>query len=582
MELVSFALFAFKCGASLVWKIKKQEILKKLQDSKLLDGKQVRELILTEVELIHLKLDSQARKDLGSSISFYKEGLEILNELLNNIKRRTGKELFAEEGKEAESIGAQSTLNTKTDFLHAVTNNYERLKLADLNERERSIFEKAKKPFADAAYKAAEAFSNEELRTSERIQSMYIRIMAKILENMEDASIAFLSCRSFLRELNSLSDVQDIFRLAVTSTGKKSPFNHEQNIRIFAGVCHLNRMVFDVFQLAYKNKVPWDFPPIIAKDGGKVVHRIDPLRDVRVAEALSRLHHQKKKETLLLSVTVFSVARLFESEKTKPISPRDITSNNQGQIIVADNGDHIIKVFDESGECMQSFFALPSYLADEDICGVATDHEDNIFVLVMMDKFHFKVFLFDKGGQLLNKFPLKEGVHSSMVINQRSELLVLVKEKDTKRFAVQKYKTSNGKSDKIFGQDILEEPKDITVTHGGHCLVLNKNGRVTVFDVEGNHQKELDFDYSDDALAEAIAFHSESNHVVISNLEPEFRVKVSIFNEHRDCERSIFQGAEQLSREEQRECVPPKIAVTKNGNIAILSGFVGECKVIVV
>ena len=582
MELVSFALFAFKCGAYLVWKIKKQEILKKLQDSKLLDGKQVRELILTEVELIHLKLDNQARKDLGSSISFYKEGLEILNEVLNNIKRRTTKELFEEEGTEAESIGAQSTLNTKTDFLHAVTNNYERLKLTDLNERERSIFEKAKKPFADAAYKAAEAFSNGELRTSERIQSMSIRIMAKILENMEDASIALLSCRSFLKELNSLSDVQDIFRLAVTTTGKKSPFNHEENIRIFAGVCHLNRMVFDVFQLAYKNKVPWDFPPIIAKDGGKVVHRIDPLRDVRVAEALSRLHHQNMKETLLLSVTEFSVVRSFGTEKTKLISPRDITSNNQGQIIVADNGDHIIKVFDQSGECVQSFFALPSYLADEDICGVATDHEDNIFVLVMIDKFHFKVFLFDKDGQLLNKFPLKEGVHSSMVINQRGELLVLVEEKDTKRFAVQKYKTSNGKSDKIFGQDILEEPKDITVTHGGHCLVLNRNGRVTVFDVEGNHQKELDFDYADDALAEAIAFHSESNHVVISNLQPEYRVKVSIFNEHRDCERSIFQGAEQLIRKEQRECVPPKITVTKNGNIAILSGFVGECKVIVV
>ena len=582
MELMSFASFAFKSAAYLIWKIKKQEILKKLQDSKLLDGKQCRELILTEVELIHLKLDSQARKDLRSSISFYKEGLEILNEVLNNIKRRTTKELFEEEGTEAESIGAQSTLNTKTDFLHAVTNNYERLKLTDLNERERSIFEKAKKPFADAAYKAAEAFSNGELRTSERIQSMSIRIMAKILENMEDASIALLSCRSFLRELNSLSDVQDIFRLAVTTTGKKSPFNHEENIRIFAGVCHLNRMVFDVFQLAYKNKVPWDFPPIIAKDGGKVVHRIDPLRDVRVAEALSRLHHQNMKETLLLSVTEFSVVRSFGTEKTKLISPRDITSNNQGQIIVADNGDHIIKVFDQSGECVQSFFALPSYLADEDICGVATDHEDNVFVLIMIDKFHFKVFLFDKDGQLLNKFPLKEGVHSSMVINQRGELLVLGEEKDTKRFAVQKYKTSNGKSDKIFGQDILEEPKDITVTHGGHCLVLNRNGRVTVFDVEGNHQKELDFDYADDALAEAIAFHSESNHVVISNLQPEFRVKVSIFNEHRDCERSIFQGAEQLSGKEQRECVPPKIALTKNGNIAILSGFVGECKVIVV
>ena len=38
-------------------------------------------------------------------------------------------------------------------------------------------------------------------------------------------------------------------------------------------------------------------------------------------------------------------------------------------------------------------------------------------------------------------------------------------------------------------------------------------------------------------------------------MQPEFHVKVSIFNKHRDCERSIFQGGKQLSGKEQREYV---------------------------
>ena len=44
---------------------------------------------------------------------------------------------------------------------------------------------------------------------------------------------------------------------------------------------------------------------------------------------------------------------------------------------------------------------------------------------------------------------------------------------------------------------------------------------------------------------------------------------------------NIYQGGEQMTKKEQRECVPPKIAVTKDGNIAVLAGSVGECTVVV-
>lgn len=361
MEFVPFALFAFKCGAHLIWKMKQQEILKELKGGKLPDGK-FREIILNEVNWIIIKLEGEARTDLKTSISLYKEGLTNLNAVLNSLKKPAAEDnIHAGAAHSTKGrIDANSvTFAPKLDFVDVVTGNYESLKVTELNKVENEVFEKGKTVFRNAALEGAKAFNNVILTTLERIHAQSIRIMATILENVDNPAAALPSCSSFLEEINSMSDVQEIFRLAATSKAKKSPLNKEEKIRVFVGVCHLNRIVFDVFQLVHRNKVPWNFPPIIVKDGGKVVHRIDPLRDVRVAEALSRLHHEKKKEIVLVSVTEFPVAWSLIGTEEKLISPRDITSNNQGQIIVADNGDRSIKVFDQSGECMQSFFALP-------------------------------------------------------------------------------------------------------------------------------------------------------------------------------------------------------------------------------
>lgn len=567
MELVPFALFAFKCGAYLVWKIQKQEVLKKLEDGASMADKDFRKLILSEIDKVDLKLSKLSRKDLLASTIFYREGLEHLSQVLNHAGMDGKADTVSADNK------SKSSLDTdRVEIVDAINSDLKRLKKTDLDETAQKLILHARKAFDKASTKATEAFSNEILKSSERIQAMSICMLAKILENLEEPSVAMPSCKTLLRELNSLPDVQNTFRRAVSGKGIDA--------EIFVPVCHLNRIVFDVIQLVSEKKGPWNWPPITSKDG---IHQIDPLRDVRVAEALSKLH-EKKKETMLLNVTELPVAWSFGTQDAKLISPRNVATNTLGQFIVADNGDLRVKVFDKSAKMVLSFRPLPCHLADEDTFSVASDHEDNIFVLTKIDKYHYKVYLFNKDGHLFHRFILEEClVLCSPIITDDNKLLVLAAARnDPKCCEFQIYNTDGTFTSKSIEEDILEEPKDITVANDGHFMVLNNNGHVIVLDANGNHLSKLDFNHADQSLVEATAFHSESNHVAVSSLESGFRVKISIYDDRRDRVLIIHQGGKDIDENEQKECVPPKIAVAKNGNIAVLTGIVGECEVTVV
>ena len=575
MDLISFAVLAFQCGAYVVWKIARKEVLKKLKEDESIGDGNFRRLFFAETDELELKLDQISRKELSASRVSYKEGLTIVNEVLNKI----GKIVEDETHTATVTVSGNSTfyaVNTVVDIVDSMTGNLKSLKVTDLDERAGKLVNEAKVAFGNASTEAKEAFSNSSLKATLRVQAMSICIMAKILKHMDEPAIAFPSCKSFLNDLYSLQQIQDSFCSLVTGKG----FDKE----IVQDVCYLNRLLFDVIRRVSKKEVFWSWPPIIIGKEGKIIHRIDPLRDVRVTKTLCS---KSSKKDVLTNVTEMTVAWSFGAEEpdTKLISPRDVTTDHHGHFIVADNGDRCIKVFDDTGKFVRSFSALPRHQVDEEICSVVTDREDKIFVLTKIDKYHHKVDLFDKDGKLLRRFPLEEGlVCCSPVINDSNELFVMIENQknDSKLSTIYAYK-SDGKPiiHKGFGQDILMEPTDMTVANGGLLMVLNRNGHVVTFDKDGKHLPERDFYHEGDSPAKALAFHSKSEHVVISSLEPGFFVNISIYDERLACVHNIYQGGEQMTKKEQRECVPPKIALTKDGNIAVLVGSVGECKVVV-
>ena len=582
MDPIAISITLFKGAAGLVWMIYRKRELKKLRQGGDVEDQEFRRLILTEIDNVSLKVDRKSREKLKTSKSFYKEGMEYLNVVLNNAG--IGSEEATKATKGPTRVG-RTTFHSqsKTD---PTAENLKLLKQARLDEPAKEALSQANEAFIQASIIATYAFNDENLDVSERVEAMYIRLMGKILQNMEHPSNVSPSCRSYLNDLHGLSKIKRIFRAAVTNRGKKSPLSKDEDIKVFVGVCYLHRVIYDhVAQLDSQDRGPWTWPCIKIEES-KMIHRIDPLRDARVAEALYKLHEQQA-ENVLTSVVSLPVVWSFGTEKEKLVLPRDVSTNTKGEFIVADGGDRKIKVFDGSGTFLYSIHPLSRRLADEEVLSVATDREDNLLVLIKIDKHRYEIQLFDKHGKLFHRFRLREGfVRCSPIVNINNEVLVVSEGKESRCSAIEAY-GADGQFLCSYGQEILKEPKAMTVADKGNLMILNVDGgveRVLVFDAQGNHLPELNFDHVDVVPSEAIEFHSVTNHVAISNSNisgPGGLVKISVYNQHRECVHGIHQGEEKSERGEMKR-VPPKIAVTKDGRIAILAGVVGDSKVIVV
>ena len=601
MDPISIAAFIFKGTFDFMSMMLRRRILEELREGGDVTDRNFRMLILRDIDKVSFQLNSQSRKDLKSSKSHYKDGLGFLNKVLTAINiGRKGTETV-QTTKPPGGTGQLTFYAKKT----GPTEDVKCLTEADLDESSKKNLEKAREYFNKASDKARDAFHDTSLEVKERLEAMYIRVMATILENVETPSSMSILCQTCVSETQDIPKVKNIFDAVITKRRIS-----EQDIAIFVGVCKLYRVIYDaVTQLNHQCSGPWTWPCIEIK-GKKMSHKIDPLRDVRVAEALCQLQREKR-ETVPTSIADLPVVSSFGStDDGKLISPRSIATNTKGQFIIVDDGDRTIKVYDEAGKKFNSFRPLCSHLADEDILSVFTDREDNFFILIKLDKYRYKVHVFKEHFQFSHKFPLREGlercspsisgknervlkkyvqfshkfplregvVRCSPIINDNNEVLVIIEQKD-QNITVEKYK-SNGDFVGSFGHEILKEPKDMTIANKGRLMVLDGLSRVAVFDAEGKYRSDLVLPH-EGIPPEAIAFHSESKHVIVSNSEAGARVKMSIYNEGRDCVNTIYQGEERKITE-GTECVPPKIAVTKDGRIAILAGIVGESKVIVV
>ncbi len=557
VALIPVAKIILKGTCCLLWWVGQQWAKEKLKDDDFMQSKIISSLLIG-LDTVVEKLNKEAKKDLGASICLYKEGLTYLYDVLGKINKTT-----VQMEKEAQR-SRRSAVSTRTvcDYLKTA-------KYTEMDESAKASLSRAKRAFSEATLKATEAFSNENLGSSERVQAMSIRIMAKILMDIENPLNALPACISCINDLHSTDMIKKIFQVALSKKGKHSPFKREVDAKGFECVCQLHHLIYKVTELVGKGRGPWSLPCIVIESAKE---KIDPLRDVRVAETLRKL------DLGHLCLTRH-VDQAVEKEADKLKSARDVATNNQGKIAVVDNGDNKIKVFDRNGVMQLSFNPLCRRLEDEDVLGVTTDGEGNFLLLVKIDKYHYDVYVFDKNGKPHRKFHLREGILlCSPIVNNSNEMFVLKKEVQeeavSKYAVVERYK--DGQYIASFGHNVLKQPKDITVAEDGRVMVLNNNGDVDVFDAQGNHLEVTSFGV---VSAEAIAFHSESKHAVISSIS-EGTVKISIFSERGECVHSIHLG-EQTSGREDKRLIAPKLTVTLDGRITVLAGFVGESKVLV-
>lgn len=87
------------------------------------------------------------------------------------------------------------------------------MEITRIDESTTRALANAKKRFERAREKATEAFANKSLELPDRVLAMQYRVMAAILETVDNPEDALPACRVCIEELNSFSGVRKSFNV---------------------------------------------------------------------------------------------------------------------------------------------------------------------------------------------------------------------------------------------------------------------------------------------------------------------------------------------------------------------------------
>ena len=212
---------------------------RRLSEGDLTDEK-FRKLIVRELDDIKCKLEGLARKDLLSSLSFFKEGICRLNLCLRQhyasniqpvVESSTDKDA-------TNKISNGSSCSPKPDlFLDGALALSNAIRELRINSEERLL--DAKKSFVTCREEATRAFNNVTLTIDDRIMACKLRVASRILEGLQDAEAAAQDCLLYLEELHNVPSIREIFAVSVKG-GMKSRLNQTKRLEKSRSITMLN------------------------------------------------------------------------------------------------------------------------------------------------------------------------------------------------------------------------------------------------------------------------------------------------------------------------------------------------------
>ena len=510
----------------------------KLKDGDVTDEK-IRGLIVREIDDIKSKLDGLSRKDLLASISFFKEGIQLLYEAFDKAKSR----------RENGGVTTQTAFAEALSLARGKTN----LNLTDLDESTNRALSKAKNRFEDSRKEATRAFNNEALETSDRILAMQYRVMATILETVDNPADAVAPCRVCIDELNCLSAVQQCFTVELAK-GFRSRFGKNERRKTISNVCRVNYVIYNVtLMVSFGQKELLNWPCI-----GSGEDKVDPLRDERVTEVL----RQQGMENCCVT---WSFGQEGEEEH-RPRDPRGIATNSIGQFVVGVYQENKVKVYDSGGKFV-NLFSLPNDSVDKEsmhVLDVATDMNDNIYVLTGFFGYctdERTVYKYSNTADLLVRFPVRGDWYSRLRVTDTGKVLVL---RPNEMVLMVYVYESDGQFAYAFGKDILKKPRDMTVANDGRVMVLDwEDSCVHIFSEHGDHLNK--FKLRGCYSMPHIAFHRESEHAVVAGQDEKDLQHVELYTKDGE-----FVYSSQIGKQ---RCGLQGVAVTTEGRIALACGY---------
>ena len=556
----------FKATIGLLVNKGRDKLAEKLNEGDVTDQK-FRGLIVREIDEIKSKLDGLARKDLLASISLFKEGIELLYEVFESARPSS----------EHRAVEAAATACVEP---FDIAKEMRKLQLTALDESATRKLSTAKETFGEARLEAMRAFSNEALELPDRLLAMQYRLMATILETVDNPTDALAACRVCLDELHQVPAVKEYFKVELEEGLRlRARFNKDERRQIIFSVCHANRVIYDVMNMLGSVK-RWTLPYV---ETGK--EKVDLLRNERVVKALKK---QGNEHCCLL----WSFGQEGE-EKHKLIDPRGIATNTKGQFVIADYEDKTVKVFDSKGKFDFKFNPQTDdthsklYILD-----VATALEDdNIHLLVELKKPEAEkwagereVQVFNKNADLQHKFPVRRsGDWDRLTVSkQRGKILLLIDDDvvdihEPSGDVVDVYQEPSGEFVCSFGGGVFKDARDITATCDGRVMIVDwGDDSLYIFDVEGHQLGKFNIKYERDVYYR-IACHPASDVVLAGQERETARLTLAIYTVNGEFVRRI-----QLDEEVGLVLVVLGITVTVEGHIALtFEDTYGEGKVIV-
>jgi len=589
----SIVIAVFKETVGLLVRKGRNKAAEKLKDGDVTNQK-FRGLIIREIDDIKSRLDGLARKDLLASISFFKEGIELLYEVFDKARSRS------------ERAGTVET-QAACDEAFSLVEGMRKLELSGLDESITRALSDAKERFKDARREATRAFANEALELSDRILAMHYRFMATILEKLDNPADAVAPCRVYIEELHYLSAVQEYFNVELTK-GLRARFGKNERRKVIANVCHVNFVIYSItLMVCFGNRELSNWPCV-----GSGEDKVNPLRDGRVSKIL------RKQGMEYCCVTPWSFGQEGKEEHKLQI-PQGIATNTSGEFFVADCGDNNVKVFDSSGSFTNHFSpSTDDVNTTLNVLDVVSDTNDNIYVLVKLNPFGSEhvVYKFNNTVHLHGKFPVRKGHWHRLAVNDSGQVLVLgrsdgglasanVEQEGSEenvpsprprralglRTKALRYAFSPSKlrvlptsptrkteeNDEVdvfdtdgqfvcsFGEGQLKDARDITTANDGRVMVVDRGDScVHIFSRDGEHLDK--FTLQGCFSFPKIAFHRASKHVVVAGVEEEKGVlHMEIYTKDGKFVRSTQIDDEEID-------VLQGIAVNTKGRIAVVFG----------
>ena len=523
----------------------RQKIAEKLKDSDATD-QQLRSWIIEEFDNVSSKLDAMAQSDLGASISFFKEGMVFLNKAMDfeggaDTSTSAPSAQMGSEEKKMEPPLEEIELSSAGVNTTSLVEKLRKLDLTDLDESGKEALFDAKKRFDDARREATKAFNNKALTPSDRILAMAMRLMATILEKAENPANSLAACRSGLEELHLKPFVRENFKVDLTRGVKAMvKTGRDERRQIICSVCQVNRIIYDVSVIVGEKQMLFLWPCIEIGN-----EKVDPLRDSRVAKTLRKL-----------DMGDCCVAWSFGHEGQKALkSAESLATNSIGEFLVADSDDNCINVFDATGTFLYSF-DLPAEAkasVGHDISAVATDRDDNIYILVNGYNSSVYIYVFNNQAQFSHRFKVQSSFHAERVMVKDDHLFVpgISLASPSCDAVFQEYAVVC-KRDGTYIGDISEQTlagiRDITAVDDGRIMVLALDSVYVFADVTADHGVDHLFFRSVSRFlrkfpvapdAKAIAFHWATGHVIISSQTPDERSRVLLYSKDGDLERGI-------------------------------------------